>query len=202
MGSLYQKCFSIKNLITLNIWFSLYLTNIPDLCQNNRPKECIYISAHSRVCVCIYIYVCGLSYIYYQVYQHTTTYILHGTNRKQNCDTLKDDANFDVGAKCSWGFSIVDFLLFCKLYIYIYIYIYIYTHTEYQKYVLTSSLAKWVECSPIVWETWVQSQVASYQRLLKWHLIPPCLTLSKFFSTYNVWKHVRYSVLISHQLGG
>ena len=23
---------------------------------------------------------------------------------------------------------------------------------------------KWVECSPLVWETWVQSQVASYQR--------------------------------------
>ena len=28
------------------------------------------------------------------------------------------------------------------------------------------------------WETWVQSQVASYQRLFKWYLIPPCLTLS------------------------
>ena len=27
-------------------------------------------------------------------------------------------------------------------------------------------------------ETWVQSQVASYQRLYKWHLITPCLTLS------------------------
>ena len=27
-------------------------------------------------------------------------------------------------------------------------------------------------------ETWVHSQVASYQRLLKWYLIPPCLTLS------------------------
>ena len=30
----------------------------------------------------------------------------------------------------------------------------------------------------MVWETWVQFQVALYQRLLKWHLIPPCLTLS------------------------
>ena len=30
----------------------------------------------------------------------------------------------------------------------------------------------------MVRETWVQSQVASYQRLLKWYLIPPCLTLS------------------------
>ena len=30
----------------------------------------------------------------------------------------------------------------------------------------------------MVQETWVQSQVVSYQRLLKWYLIPPCLTLS------------------------
>ena len=27
-------------------------------------------------------------------------------------------------------------------------------------------------------ETWVQSLVTSYQRLWKWYLIPPCLTLS------------------------
>ena len=27
-------------------------------------------------------------------------------------------------------------------------------------------------------ETGVQSQVESYQRLKKWYLIPPCLTLS------------------------
>ena len=27
------------------------------------------------------------------------------------------------------------------------------------------SLAKWVESSPMVWDTWVQSEVASYQRL-------------------------------------
>ena len=27
-------------------------------------------------------------------------------------------------------------------------------------------------------ETWVQSQVTSYQRLKKWYLMPPCLTLS------------------------
>ena len=29
----------------------------------------------------------------------------------------------------------------------------------------------------MVWETWVQSQIESYQRLKKWYLIPPCLTL-------------------------
>ena len=27
-------------------------------------------------------------------------------------------------------------------------------------------------------EAWVQSQVESYQRLKKWYLMPPCLTLS------------------------
>ena len=37
---------------------------------------------------------------------------------------------------------------------------------------------KWVECSPIDRETWVQSQLETYQRLLKWYLISPCLTLS------------------------
>ena len=31
---------------------------------------------------------------------------------------------------------------------------------------------------PMAWETWVQSQVESYQRLKKWYLIPPGLTLS------------------------
>ena len=35
-----------------------------------------------------------------------------------------------------------------------------------------------LSCTSMVWEIWVQSQVASYQRLLKWYLIPPCLTLS------------------------
>ena len=30
----------------------------------------------------------------------------------------------------------------------------------------------------MVWETGVQSLVKSYQRLKKWYLIPPCLTLS------------------------
>ena len=38
---------------------------------------------------------------------------------------------------------------------------------------IPSSLAWWVECSPRV-----QSQVAPYQKLFKWYLIPPCLTLS------------------------
>ena len=36
----------------------------------------------------------------------------------------------------------------------------------------------WVECLPMVWETGVQSQFESYQRLKKWYLMLPCLTLS------------------------
>ena len=40
------------------------------------------------------------------------------------------------------------------------------------------TLAQWLECSPMARETWVQSQVESYQRLKKWYLMLPCLTLS------------------------
>ena len=36
----------------------------------------------------------------------------------------------------------------------------------------------WLECLPMVRETRIQSQVESYQRLKKWYLMPPCLTLS------------------------
>ena len=40
------------------------------------------------------------------------------------------------------------------------------------------TLAWWLQCSPRVRETRIQSQVESYQRLKKWYLMPPCLTLS------------------------
>ena len=39
------------------------------------------------------------------------------------------------------------------------------------------TLAWQLECSPMARETWVQFQVESYQRLKKWYLMPPCLTL-------------------------
>ena len=39
-------------------------------------------------------------------------------------------------------------------------------------------LAWWLDYSPMACETWVQCQVESYQRLKKWYLMPPCLTLS------------------------
>ena len=38
--------------------------------------------------------------------------------------------------------------------------------------------ASWVASSSMARETVVQSQVESYQKLKKWYLIPPCLTLS------------------------
>ena len=39
-------------------------------------------------------------------------------------------------------------------------------------------------------ETWVQSQVESYQRLKKWYLMPPCLTLSIIrYGARVKWSH-------------
>ena len=38
--------------------------------------------------------------------------------------------------------------------------------------------AWWLKCSPMARETSVQSRVESYQRLKKWYLMPPGLTLS------------------------
>ena len=43
---------------------------------------------------------------------------------------------------------------------------------------LILSKSIYVECSPMARDTRVQSQVESYQRLKKLHLIPSCLTLS------------------------
>ena len=44
----------------------------------------------------------------------------------------------------------------------------------------------------MVRETWVQSQVASYQIHLKWYLIPPCLTLSNIMYVSTVkWSKPR-----------
>ena len=51
-------------------------------------------------------------------------------------------------------------------------------YTFYFIYGFTGPLAKGVEYSPMVQETRVQSQDESYQRLKKWYLMMPCLTLS------------------------
>ena len=63
-------------------------------------------------------------------------------------------------------------------------------------------LAQSVECSPMVRETWVQSQVESYQRLQKWYLIPPCLTLSNIRYVSGVkWSNPGKEVAPSPTLG-
>ena len=52
------------------------------------------------------------------------------------------------------------------------------THTYMYTHIRTHFPDLTRECSPMVRETWVQSQVKSYQRLKKWYRMPPCLTLS------------------------
>ena len=52
------------------------------------------------------------------------------------------------------------------------------THSASGPTYITRLLAKLVECSPLVQETWVHSQVESYQNSKKWYLMQPCLTLS------------------------
>ena len=45
-------------------------------------------------------------------------------------------------------------------------------------YIFYQTLAWWLECSLMARETWVKSQVESYQGLKKWYLMPLWLTLS------------------------
>ena len=59
--------------------------------------------------------------------------------------------------------------------------------------------AKWVECSPMVRKTRVQSQVESYQRLKKWYLIPPCLALSTIRQGSRVKWSNNAQTMQSHQ---
>ena len=62
-------------------------------------------------------------------------------------------------------------------------------------------MAKGVECSPMVRETWVQSYVASYQRHKRWYLIPPCLTLSSIRYVSRVkWSNPGKGVALSPTL--
>ena len=50
----------------------------------------------------------------------------------------------------------------------------------------------------LVWETRVQYQAASYQRLKKWYLIPPCLTLSNIRYVSRVkWSNPGKGVVLS-----
>ena len=76
------------------------------------------------------------------------------------------------------------------MFVYVCIYIFIRTNiyvclcVSLCMYVYVRVLVSCVDSSPLVRETCIQSQVASYQRLLKWYLIPPCLGLSNIRCVY------------------
>ena len=56
--------------------------------------------------------------------------------------------------------------------------------------------------SPMAWETRVQSLVKSYQRLKKWYLMPPCLTLSVIIYVSRVkWSNPGKEQRLSLHLG-
>ena len=82
-------------------------------------------------------------------------YVFHGIKRRNHWTQL---------ALCLHIRTFMSIFLFQHKNVYIYIYIY-----------MNRTLAWWLECSPMAK---VQSQVESYQRLKKWYLMPPCLTLS------------------------
>ena len=54
-------------------------------------------------------------------------------------------------------------------------YLFIFLPQLYIKY-----LGLWVECLPVVWETWVQSQVTSYQKTLKMVLNTSLLNIQQY----------------------
>ena len=62
------------------------------------------------------------------------------------------------------------------------------------KVIRTVPFFSWVECSLMVRETEVHSQVKSYQRLKKWYLISPCLTLNKRYVSSVKWSNPREGV--------
>ena len=63
-------------------------------------------------------------------------------------------------------------------------------------------LVQGVKCSPMVRETWIQYQVASYRRLLKWYLILPYLTLSNIrYLSRAKWSNPGKEVAPSLHLG-
>ena len=61
----------------------------------------------------------------------------------------------------------------CVIFTNVCIYIKLYIFTNPSAWAGYDTRSIWVECLPMVWETGAQSQ-----RLKKWYLMPPCLTLS------------------------
>ena len=101
------------------------------------------------ICICIYISV----YIYVYIYMYVCIIYMHVYIR-------------------------IYIYKYVYIYVYIYIYIFVYIYIYVCIYCICTYIYMYVYISPMARETCVQSQVESYQRLLKWYLMPPCLTLS------------------------
>ena len=124
-------------------------------------KYSIYqVDQNMNIYIYIYIYIYTHIYIYIYTHIHIHPHI--------------SDINL---YKLLWSVSFFQIHIFPYIYIYIYIYV----------------LAHWpcgLKCLPMAWETGVQSQVKSYQRLKKWYLMPPCLTLRSRVKLSNPEKWV------------
>ena len=103
---------------------------------------------------------------------------MHRNNPLKKYNAIKFYENSRI--KNYWIILMISFVIFNEKLYYIYSivtsYIYIYIYRERERY--SGPLTKWLECSPLARETRFQSQVESYQRLKKWYLMSPCLTLS------------------------
>ena len=100
-------------------------------------------------------------------------------------------SSLPVGKQCC--VHVMVFIKICHIYLSIYLSIYLCVYVcvyvcvcvcvawecpYVYIYIYTGHWPRGLECSPMARETWVQSHVESYQRLKKWYLMPPCLTLS------------------------
>ena len=128
-----------------------------------------YVYMHTNIYVCMYAYTPpSLSlYIYIYIYTHTHIYL-----------SIYIYVCVCVCVCESMYVCIYIYIMCVYIYIHLYICVYLsmYASPYIYLYIYTGLLVSWVECSPKVRETWVQSQVPSYQRLLRLFLIPPCLT--------------------------
>ena len=119
-------------------------------------------------------------------------FIRYFLDHTQSSDYYQCGAGFKVAYFLSFNFQVFVFTYFIILFDW-YVIIYWFWHINLKacfffSFIIPTSglllfifLSVWiglvVECSPMDRETVVQSQVESYQRLKKWYLIPPCLSI-------------------------
>ena len=150
-----------------NVWFTIWfwLTYQP---LWNQPISDVSQGNTMRMFIYIYIYI----YIYTHTHTHTCVCVLNQRYRysltKPIIKLWLKKINFLFRFSCFLTRECIYSMSECK----------------------NCKTGLVVECSPIAQETGVQSQVESYQRLKKWYLIPPCLTLSIIKSVSRVkWRN-------------